>query len=145
LDEEVSEIAIYKVEANSKNPILLSRNTFNLKNVNDSSSPLGQSFSGVREKLIYSKFDEKSETVVSVTSSWDVIFININGNVVSNESYKKGKQVGYLYGAWNDNSKTDPTRIINVTATNGDYTRTLQINVTIFPTFTINSWQELAT
>jgi hypothetical protein len=40
---------------------------------------------------------------------------------------------------------TDPTRIINVTATNGDYTRTLQINVTIFPTFTINSWQELAT
>jgi len=42
-------------------------------------------------------------------------------------------------------SGSNTTRTINVSAVNGDYTRALQMNVTIFPNFTLDSWQELTT
>lgn len=35
------------------------------------------------------------------------------------------------------------TRTINVTATQTDYTRKLQINVTLSPTFAVTQWEEL--
>lgn len=40
-------------------------------------------------------------------------------------------------------SGTETMRTVNIVGTNSDYTRSLQINVTIFPSFTVNSWQEL--
>ena len=37
------------------------------------------------------------------------------------------------------------TRTITVAATNSDYTKNLQINVAIFPIFTVTSWEETTT
>lgn len=38
---------------------------------------------------------------------------------------------------------TDPARTLTITLANSDYSKSLQATVTIFPDFTLNSWQEL--
>lgn len=40
-------------------------------------------------------------------------------------------------------SGTGAARTVTVSAANGDFNKNLQINVTIFPVFSIDSWQEL--
>ena len=42
-------------------------------------------------------------------------------------------------------SGSDSTRVLDIQATNGEYIKKLQIDVTISPTYAITSWQEKST